>query len=226
MAGGGVAYMRRRGSEVIRAPPKPQLEAVPIICHCIQMWNPRPSKPDNTGSTCAVRCIDLAMGIPYPLDQFEKWTYTYCCCRCTTTYEASAVRDIMVCQLLDEDGEKAMKARETEIKELAEITGRGFEEVGWAEFSLAAWVMKDNGIIMSSLSFEDGMYDCAASNLVRNFHPNSNHAAYLQTVRQKGHAGTVVVNPVDGADIDTRVFTCGRAKHRECNNQLIVVDEG
>ena len=40
-----------RGSVVTRAPPKPVYEAVPIVCHCKQMWNPKPGSPEFVGST-------------------------------------------------------------------------------------------------------------------------------------------------------------------------------
>lgn len=99
--GGCGVRVGEKGKEVSRAPPKPKYEAVPIICHCHQMWNPRPVDPNNNENTCVVRCINPDTDAPYPFDKFAKSTCGYCRCRCIAAYEASAAQDIMVCRLLD-----------------------------------------------------------------------------------------------------------------------------
>ena len=47
------------------------------------------------------------------------------------------------------------------------------------------------------------------------------HLQYLQQQRAKGHVGTIVTNPHNGEEIDTRVFSDSRRLHRKRNNRLL-----
>lgn len=108
---------------------------------------------------------------------------------------------------------------------MAKFIPRSLADAEDAAFSVASRVKEQNRICMSSSSINDDMYDYAASILVKTFHPQSNHSTYLQQMREKGHAGMVVVNLFNGEGIDTRSFGCCRVDHRQRNNKLVMIDD-
>ena len=79
-----------RGKITDRAPRMPELERVPIICHCHQMVNPNPRKWDNAGSTCIIKCTNVETGVRYGYDELTKRsTCPACTCQCTAAFEVS-----------------------------------------------------------------------------------------------------------------------------------------
>ena len=78
-----------RGNICERAPKRPTMERLPWVCHCHQMRNPNPQRPDNNTSTCAMKCRN-GDGIVYEYDKVKrKVTCPSCLCNCTAAFEVS-----------------------------------------------------------------------------------------------------------------------------------------
>ena len=69
---------------------RPELERVPVICHCHQMANPNPRQWDNAGSTCIIKCTNVETGERYGYDDLtRRSTCPACTCQCTAAFEVS-----------------------------------------------------------------------------------------------------------------------------------------
>ena len=61
-----------KGHACSRAPKLPPTERLPTVCHCHQMRNPNPRDPDDSGSTCPIKCRDLT-GKAYAYTSCRRW---------------------------------------------------------------------------------------------------------------------------------------------------------
>jgi hypothetical protein len=90
-SGGGDGATRTgyRGDVAGRAPQKAKLLDVYLQCHCHQSRNPKPTDPDNAGSTCLIKCRDKE-GQPYGVDPVTGKTLCPSCnCPCMVAIRVS-----------------------------------------------------------------------------------------------------------------------------------------
>ena len=87
--GNGATRVGYRGDTSCRAPQKPKLLDAYLQCHCHQSRNPKPTDPDNAGSTCLIKCRDKH-GQSYGVDPVTGKTLCPSCnCPCMVAIRVS-----------------------------------------------------------------------------------------------------------------------------------------
>ena len=78
-----------RGNIRERGPKQLTMERLSWVCHCHQMRNPHPHRPDNNTSTCAIKCRNIEGGV-YEYNAIKRnVTCPSCLCNCTAAFEVS-----------------------------------------------------------------------------------------------------------------------------------------
>ena len=80
-----------RGNLCGRAPKLPAMERLPWVCHCHQFRNPNPQRPNNTTTSCPIKCCNPE-GEVYAYDPIKrKVTCPACLCNCSAAFEVRAM---------------------------------------------------------------------------------------------------------------------------------------